>query len=167
MDTFLGEIRIMSFGFAPRGWAQCDGQLLAINQNQALFSLLGTMYGGNGQNTFALPDLRGRSPLHFGAQNGPTRTQGEMGGTESHTLQAFEMPQHAHMLNVVNKPGTALAPAGNYLAAHRGGYAEAGDVALAAGTVSNTGGSQPHPNMSPFLALNFCIAIQGIFPSRT
>jgi microcystin-dependent protein len=164
---YLGEIRPMAFAFAPRGWAHCNGQLLPINQNQALFSLLGTYYGGNGQVTFALPDLRGRTPLSFGTSlSGDTRTQGEAAGEETHVLQAPEMPMHVHALNVVNRAGTQSDPAGRYFAAHRGAYAEAGNVSLGSGAVSNVGGSQAHENMSPYLTIAFCIALQGIFPSR-
>ena len=161
-EPFLAEIRIMSFNFAPKGWAQCNNQLLPINQNQALFSLLGTTYGGNGQTTFALPELRGRGPMHFGGGF----TQGERAGEEFHTLINSEMPQHIHFAQGVNKPGRANAPGGNYLAASRGGYGERVDAALNPATVGNAGGSQPHENRAPFLTLNFCIALQGIFPSR-
>ena len=159
---FIGEIRIMSFNFAPKGWAQCNNQLLPINQNQALLSLLGTMYGGNGQTTFALPDLRGRGPMHVGGGF----VQGQVGGEEFHTLTTSEMPQHIHFVQGVNKPGRANAPGGNYLAAGRGGYGDSVDAALAPATIGNTGGSQPHENRAPYAVLNFCIALQGIFPSR-
>ena len=161
-EPFLAEIRIMSFNFAPKGWAQCGGQLLPINQNQALFALLGTTYGGNGQTTFALPDLRGRGPLHFGAGF----ALGEKQGEEFHTLSIAEMPQHIHGAQAVNHPGRSVTPAGNYLAAHRGGYSDASGASLQPGTVGGTGGSQAHENRPPFAVLNFCIALQGIFPSR-
>ena len=167
-EPFLAEIRIVSFTFPPKGWALCDGQLLPINQNQALFALLGTTYGGNGQTTFALPDLRGRAPLQVGASaGGSAHTLGERAGETAHTLTLAELPVHAHAVNVTNQPGTQASPAGNFLAAHRGGYIEAAAAAMHAGAISNTGGSQAHLNMQPFLALNFCIALQGIFPSQS
>lgn len=166
-EPFLSEIRIMSFNFAPKGWAMCNGQLLPINQNQALFALLGTTYGGNGQVNFALPDLRARGPLHTGAApGGSTHTLGERAGEQAHTLSVAELPVHSHAVNVANAPGTHASPAGNLLAAHRGGYAEAPGATMHAGALANAGGSQAHLNMSPFLALNFCIALQGIFPSQ-
>ncbi len=166
-EPFLSEIRLMSFVYAPKGWAQCNGQLLPINQNQALFALLGTTYGGDGRVNFALPDLRGRSPLHAG--NG--HSLGERGGAQAHSLSAAELPAHSHVLSASsdvansNLPGQAL-PAGK----PRGGinrYAPAGsaNTALHAGSLANAGGSQAHENRQPFLALNFCIALQGIFPS--
>ena len=168
-EPFLSEIRLMSFGFAPRGWAQCDGQLLPINQNQALFALLGTTYGGDGRVSFALPDLRGRSPLHAGAGI----SLGELGGEVAHTLSAGELPGHSHALSAssdvanTHVPSAAL-PAGK----PRGGinrYAVAGsgNTALHSGSLSAApGGGQAHNNLQPYLALNFVIAVQGIFPSR-
>ena len=167
-DPFLAEMRIFSFEFAPKGWALCNGQLLPINQNQALFSLLGTTYGGNGQTNFALPDLRGRVPLHFG--NG--HIQGEVLGEVAHTVTVNEMPTHVHVANGTTTPASSPTPAGNVLAAvdpttFGNSYSPpAGLVALGAGTVSNAGGSQPHVNEMPYLVLNVCIALQGIFPSR-
>lgn len=161
-DPFLGEIRIASFGFAPQGWASCNGQLLPINQNQALFSLMGTTYGGNGQTTFALPDLRGRTPLHFG--NG--FVQGEASGEVSHTLLQSELPAHGHALAGTSSTGRLPTPDAHVFAAARGQYADAGDVAMHAASISNTGGSQPHENRPPFLVLNFVVALQGIFPSQ-
>lgn len=162
-EPFLSEIRIMSFDFPPKGWAKCDGQLLPINQNQALFSLLGTTYGGNGQTNFALPNLRGRTPIHMGGGH----TLGESAGAASHTLSISEMPEHSHSLVASEDPGqTPLSP-GNMLAATNNVYGEATDlVALNPAMVGNVGGSQAHQNMQPFLTLNFCIALQGIFPSQ-
>ena len=168
-EPFLSEIRIFSFGFPPKGWALCNGQLLPINQNQALFSLLGTTYGGNGQKNFALPDLRGRVPLHSG--NGLTR--GQALGEASHTLTTSEMPQHFHPVNAYdnsNVDSNANSPAGAF-------YARTADAStlyssgnanstMNAGVIGNTGGSQPHENRQPFQVLNFCIALQGIFPSQ-
>jgi microcystin-dependent protein len=172
-EAFIGELRIMSFTFAPRGWAQCTGQLLPINQNQALFSLLGTQYGGNGQTNFALPDLRGRAAVHAGNGPGIGPTQiGERGGVESVTLQQQEMPQHGHTLNAVSDIANAGVP-GNALPAAKGrggvsmfGAAGSANTTLGPQAVTNAGGSQPHTNMQPYGVLNFCIAIQGIFPSR-
>ncbi|MFO1312327.1 MAG: tail fiber protein [Burkholderiales bacterium] len=163
-EPFLAEIRLMSFSFAPRGWAFCDGQLLPINQNQALFSLLGTTFGGNGQTNFGLPDLRGRVPIHVG--NG--HTLGERGGEQAHTLSIAEMPDHTHFLNGSATPAESNNPSGGYLATANNVYGAPFNLtSLAPGSVSNTGGSQAHLNMQPFLTLNFSIALQGIFPSPT
>ncbi len=164
-EPFLGEIRLMPFNFAPQGWAQCNGQLLPINQNQALFSLLGTMYGGDGRVNFALPDLRGRVPIHMGSGH----TQGERGGEQGHTLSIAELPTHTHAFNATSAAGTAPVPAAAYLAASPDQPYAGTDGNLAAlntASISSTGGSQAHPNMQPYLALNFCIALQGIFPSQ-
>ncbi len=162
-EPFLSEIRIMSFNFAPKGWAQCNGQLLPINQNQALFSLLGTTYGGNGQTTFALPNLRGRVPIHRG--NG--HTLGEQAGSTSVTLSQQQMPQHIHFLMGQPATGTQLAAAGAVLSQAANVYRTPDNlIALNPASVSNVGGSQPHNNMMPYEVLNFCIALQGIFPSQ-
>ena len=165
-EPFLGEIRIVSFGFAPRGWAACNGQLLPINQNQALFSLMGTTYGGNGQTNFALPNLQSRTPMHVG--NG--FTQGQNGGEEAHTLTQAEMPQHNHVMNASTNPASLPVPAGNLLAQTTASLYAAGsagvNTALNAATISNVGGSQAHENRQPYLTLNFCVALQGIFPSQ-
>jgi microcystin-dependent protein len=164
-EPFLSEIRVMSFNFPPRGWAFCNGQILPINQNQALFSLLGTTYGGNGLTNFALPDLQGRVPLHRGAGH----TLGETAGEYAHTLTTAELPPHTHVLTACSQGGNLPTPAGNVLASTAPNplYGPAkGQVALAAGTVAGTGGSQAHANTQPFLALSFCIALVGIFPSQ-
>jgi microcystin-dependent protein len=161
---FLGEIKIMSFGYAPRGWAQCNGQLLPINQNQALFSLLGTMYGGNGQINFALPDLRGLTPLHVG---GSFNVQGQKGGEANHTLLLGEMPQHPHFLQGSTTTGDSANANNTVFASALNLYGPPSNLTnIAPDSVTNFGGSQPHQNMQPFLTLNFCIALQGIFPSR-
>ena len=167
---FLAEIKIISWNFPPKGWAFCNGQFLPINQNQALFSLLGTMYGGNGQTTFALPDFRGRAPIHVGAGF----IQGQAGGQEFHTITTSEMPAHTHFLQASTQQAnqaTLVTPPGNtpnILAAVTGAqYANAASLTpLVPDTISNVGGSQPHENRMPFLVLNFIIALQGIFPSR-
>jgi microcystin-dependent protein len=171
-EPFLGEIRIFSFNFAPRGWAMCNGQFLPINQNQALFSLLGTMYGGNGQTTFALPNLQGRVPNHIGQG----LTQGQTAGEMSHTLSIQEMPTHLHTVSsnqaVVGAAinATQGVPTGNFWANNgKAMYSTSspGNSAMHPSAVTNVGGSQPHNNMQPYLVLNFCIALIGIFPSRT
>lgn len=163
-EPFLSEIRIMSFEFAPKGWALCNGQLLPINQNQGLFSLLGTTFGGDGRVNFALPDLRGRTPIHVGSGH----TLGERGGEQAHTLSIAELPTHTHVLNATSSAGTALTTTGNLLAkANLPAYRGADNLAAMAPSVGNVGGSQAHLNMQPFLTLSFCIALQGIFPSPT
>lgn len=162
-EPFLSEIRIMSFNFAPKGWAMCNGQLLPINQNQALFSLLGTTFGGDGRVNFALPDQRGRTPIHVGSGH----TLGERGGEQAHTLSIAELPTHVHTMNANSGVGNATNPNGAVLTkAPANTYAPATNLAaLNPATSLNTGGSQAHLNMQPFLTLTFCIALQGIFPS--
>lgn len=162
-EPFLSEVRIMSFEFAPKGWALCNGQLLPINQNQALFSLLGTTFGGDGRVNFALPDLRGRTPIHVGSGH----TLGERGGEQAHTLSIAELPQHTHVLQAANATADSNDPTGRYLGGNVTAtyHAATNLLAINPGTVANAGGSQAHLNLQPFLTLNFCIALQGIFPS--
>lgn len=163
-EPFLSEIRMMSFVFAPKGWALCNGQLLPINQNQALFSLLGTTFGGDGRVNFALPDLRGRTPIHVGSGH----TLGERGGEQSHTLSISELPTHTHLLQATGSPATSDAPSASEVlgTASLDLYRSPTNlVAMEPGIVGNAGGSQAHLNMQPFLTLSFCIALQGIFPS--
>jgi microcystin-dependent protein len=164
-EPFLSEIRLMSFVFAPKGWALCNGQLLPINQNQALFSLLGTTFGGDGRVNFALPDLRGRTPIHVGGSH----TLGERGGEQAHTLSITEIPTHTHVVAASSvATGGSATPNGNFLGGANNAYhapTNANLTTMNPGTVTNTGGSQAHLNMQPFLTLSFCIALQGIFPS--
>lgn len=166
-EPFLAEVRIVGFNFAPRGWAFCDGQILPINQNQSLYSLLGTTYGGDGRTSFALPDLRGRTPIHVGEGH----REGQKSGEETHTLSGNEMPQHNHVVFATsvdaNTPNpttsTVLASVPTRIYAE---FNNASAVSLHSGTITNVGGGQAHENMQPYIALNFCIALQGLFPSR-
>ena len=166
-EPFLSEIRIFSFGFPPKGWALCNGQLLPIAQNQALFSLLGTTYGGDGRVNFALPNLQSKTPIHVG--NG--HTLGETGGEQAHTLSMSELPTHVHAWNANGSPATTNTPSATSVLAQSTGDNAWGPasnlVAMSPSTILNVGGSQAHLNMQPFLVLNFCIALQGIFPSQT
>jgi microcystin-dependent protein len=163
-DPYLSEIRIMAFNFAPRNWALCNGQLLPINQNQALFSLLGTMYGGNGSTNFALPNLQGQVPIHVGEGH----SLAERGGQAAHTLTISEMPLHPHIMNASGTDGNASIHTGHVLAATPSHIWDTGSlVPLHPSSVSNVGGSQAHENRMPLLTLNFCIALIGVFPSRT
>jgi microcystin-dependent protein len=164
-EPFLSEVRIFSFSFAPQGWAQCNGQLLPINQNQALFSLLGTTFGGNGQTNFGLPDLRGRVPIHDGAGH----ILGERAGEQAHTLSIPELPAHRHAVNVTTGTADQQYPTTTTFWAAGGssaGFHQNSNTTMDPATVLPVGGSQAHLNMQPFLTLNFCIALQGIFPSR-
>ena len=172
-EPFVGQIITAGFNFAPRGYATCDGQILSIAQNTALFSLLGTLFGGNGQTTFALPDLRGRIPVHQGQGPGLTnRTMGEVAGEQAHTLISTEMPMHNHLFMTSNVAGALGTPNGNFLA----GSSDAAVAALYRPTsdgstlnpqsIGLAGGNQPHNNMQPYLVISFSIALEGIFPSR-
>jgi microcystin-dependent protein len=162
-DAYLGDIKLVGFGFAPRGWALCNGQLLPVRQYTALFSLLGTTYGGDGQNTFALPNLQGRIPLHAGGQYGP----GQQGGEAGHTLTTGEMPAHTHSVQGTAATGTLSTPTGALLAGSvQAAYGSKLDTEMNPLAVSSVGGSQPHPNMPPFLVVNFIICLSGIYPSR-
>jgi microcystin-dependent protein len=163
-EPFIGEIRLAAFGIAPKGWALCNGQLLPINQNQALFSILGTTYGGDGRVNFALPDLRGRAPLHAGNNV----TLGQRLGEESHMLNINEMPRHAHIANGTGAIADSGQPNGALWASNTGQspYSSAANVQMAPNAIEAAGGNQPHDNMSPYLTVNFIIALVGIFPPR-
>ncbi|MDU8930044.1 tail fiber protein [Alisedimentitalea sp. MJ-SS2] len=175
-DPMLGDLMPVGFNFCPRGWAAADGQLLPISSNQSLYSLLGTMYGGDGRTSFALPDLRGRMPVHNGTASFGSYTQGQRGGATTATMTIQTMPAHSHLVNATNAQGDKLGPGGDYLADpntndpntelhiyHDGGV---GQQIMNAAMISNTGGSQTFGVQDPFLAVNWCIALQGIFPSR-
>jgi microcystin-dependent protein len=169
-SPFLGEIRIVGFTFAPRGWAMCNGQLLTISQNTALFSLLGTTYGGNGQTTFALPDMRGNVPIHQGQGVGTSSySLGQMSGQEIHTLTTSELPLHNHTVNTSDSPRDNNYPGGAYLGQGENIYTAPGGPnagPMAPNSINLAGGGVPHNNMQPYLVLNFVIAMQGIFPAR-
>ncbi len=162
-EPFLAEVRIVGFNFPPRGWAYCDGQILPINQNQSLFSLLGTTYGGDGRTSFGLPDLRGRTPIHVGSGH----NLGQKSGEDGHTLTVGEIPQHAHVAQASSSSADSPIPSHTVLAAVNNMYHAPQDlIDLEAGTVANLEGNQAHENMQPFLTLSFCIALAGLFPSR-
>jgi microcystin-dependent protein len=172
-DPFVAEIRIFPFGFAPKGWASCDGQLLPLTQNTALFSLLGTTYGGNGKTNFGLPDLQGRAPMHPGQGSGLSlHDLGETGGTETVTLIQSEMPSHSHVLQAANLQDSGNLQVGGpnrLFAASSNGFAynvTQSPVSMAPETIQPAGGDQPHNNMQPYLTFNYCIALQGVFPPR-
>jgi microcystin-dependent protein len=161
-DQIIGEIRTFAFDFAPKGWAKCEGQLLPINQNQALFALLGTTYGGDGRTTFALPDLRGRVAVAAGGAH----ALGSAGGSETVTLSVAELPAHSHRAHANASSGNASSPVENVWAAHSNTYRGSGSASMDAGAIGSTGGGGAHENMQPFLALNVCIALVGEFPAR-
>lgn len=170
-DPFVAEIRIFPFTFAPKGWAFCNGQLLPLSQNTALFSLLGTTYGGDGKSNFALPDMQGNAPMHPGQGPGLSlHDLGETGGSQFVTLLQSEIPAHAHIVSVSTQDGTEPAPAGQKFAKGIGvGYYAAPSnpvVQMNPQTLAVAGASLPHNNMMPYLTLNFCIALQGVFPPR-
>jgi microcystin-dependent protein len=167
-EPFIAEIRIFAGNFAPRGWAFCNGQLLPIAQNTALFALIGTTYGGDGRTTTALPDLEGRAPMHPGRGPGLSqRRLGEKAGAESVTLAESQIPSHTHQLVGTEEDVDESSPASNYMATGNDLYTSSNGSTLAGSSLQNTGGSQAHNNMQPFLALNFIIALQGLFPSRS
>lgn len=173
-DPFVAEIRIFPFNFAPRGWAWCDGQLLPLSQNTALFSLLGTTYGGNGKSNFALPDMQGNAPMHWGQGPGLSlHDLGETGGSQTVSLLESEIPSHAHAVNVANEAGTTNLPQGNLIARPFGrgnnlfSTTRTSPASMSPNEVVPTGGDQPHNNMQPYLTFYFCIALQGVFPPRT
>lgn len=168
-EPFIGEIKMFAGNFAPRGWALCDGQLLAISQNDALFSLLGTIYGGDGRTTFGLPDMRGRLPLHLGTGPGLSpRTIGSRGGQENVTITSNQLPAHSHTFQATSEFAESTTPSGNTLAASTGAsiYGSGTAIAMNAAIVENTGGSQSHTNVMPYTCMNFIIALLGIYPSR-
>ena len=172
MDPFVAEIRIFPFNFAPKGWAFCDGQLLPLSQNTALFSLLGTTYGGDGKSNFALPDMQGNAPMHPGQGPGLSlHDLGETGGSETVSLLESEIPSHSHALMSLGAPGNRTSPVANTMArASAGPYcppAGATIVAMSDQALPPAGGDQPHNNMQPYLTLSFCIALQGVYPPRT
>jgi microcystin-dependent protein len=170
-DQFLGELRAFGFNFAPKGWALCNGQTLGIAQNSALFSLLGTMYGGNGVQTFQLPNLQSRVPMHFGrAPIGTVYTEGEIGGVENVTLATSTMPQHIHTLQAVSASGSVHPPGNALFASGSSGneafYGTGNTIGLVANTIQPAGQGQSHTNLQPYLVINWCIALVGVFPSR-
>ena len=169
-EPFLAEIRIVGFNFAPRGWAQCNGQILPINQNQSLFSLLGTTFGGDGRTSFGLPEMRGRAPLHTGQGPGlSNRPLGSKAGNVAETLTTAQIPAHSHQLNASSDDATATTPAGNLPATVVPGFNVFGDTANAGGNVAQvtpSGGGRAHNNLQPYLTLKFIIALAGLFPSR-
>jgi microcystin-dependent protein len=168
-DPFLGQVKVFGFNFAPRFHAQCNGQLLSIAQNTALFSLLGTTFGGNGQTTFGLPDLRGRVPIHFGQGPGLSPySMGQIAGQENHTLILTEMPQHNHLAVASSNTADQTYPPNNLWAnaGSAAGFSNTGGSVMNGQSLSNAGGSQPHNNMQPYTVVNYCITLAGIFPSR-
>jgi microcystin-dependent protein len=162
LEPYLGELRLFPWAFAPKGWSLCQGQILPVQQFQALFSILGVQYGGNGSTTFALPDLRGRVPVHFGN----TYTIGQAAGEATHTLTTDEMPNHNHQVNASTVIPTESSPANAYWTTNENSYSATSNGTMNQAAIATAGGSQPHSNTQPYLVLNYCIAITGIFPSR-
>jgi len=166
---YLGEIRLFGFNFAPKGWAFCQGQTMSIQQNAALFAIIGTYYGGNGVTTFALPDLQGRVPIHQGSNGSSIYTIGEMTGTENVTLLTNNLPIHNHSAGCYNGAGNSYTGTNAVPAKDAGGnnlYSSPSNNLMSSGALANSGGNQPHENRQPFLVMNYCIALSGIFPSR-
>lgn len=171
-QPLIGEVKMFGGNFAPRGWAFCEGQLLAISSNSALFSILGTTYGGDGRTTFGLPDLRGRAAIQQGSGPGlPNYSLGQRGGAETHTLIPGELPPHSHIvqINANSSSGSENSPAGNFIAAHNGAFSEdaTAGAKLEGLVTNNTGGNLSHSNIQPFLAVSYIIALVGVYPSRT
>lgn len=170
MDPFVAEIRIFPFNFMPKGWAWCDGQLIPISQNTALFSLLGTTYGGNGSSTFALPDLQGKVPMHPGQGPGLSlHNLGETGGTDTVTLSLDEIPMHVHLVGVAPEPGEVTSPTNNTISISQEGnvyIAGSPNVSMSPGMLSPVGAGLAHNNLQPYLTTSFCIALQGVYPQR-
>ncbi len=165
-EPFLAEIKMFGFNFPPRGWAFCDGQILPINQNQSLYSLLGTTYGGDGRTTFALPELRGRTPFHVGQSTGSNYTLGQRSGEETHALSVAEIPGHTHSARASSTDGNAPIAQDNTLATFSNGYNDGNTPVTLDNETQNAGGGQGHNNMQPIQVVSFCIALQGLFPSR-
>lgn len=167
-EPFLAEVKIVGFNFAPRGWAFCNGQILPINQNQSLYSLLGTTYGGDGRTSFALPDIRGRVPIHVGTSVGANHALGQKTGEQTHTVTSAEMPSHNHGVQATSNTANQAAPSTSLLAGTNSSkpYSGVGTGNMASDFVANAGASQGHNNIQPSLVVNFCIALQGLFPSR-
>jgi microcystin-dependent protein len=165
--AYVGEIRMVGFNFPPYGWQMCNGQLLAISEYEVLFNLIGTTYGGDGQNTFALPDLRGRTPIHTGTGGGQSYVQGQQGGVENVTLTTQQLPSHSHPFTVQGASGGALTPAGNFLAGSAlGQYAPTPATGTSGNVLGAAGGAQPHNNLMPYTTVNFVISLYGVYPSQ-
>lgn len=165
--AYVGEIRMVGFNFPPSGWQLCNGQLLSISEYSTLFNLIGTTYGGDGQNTFALPDLRGRTPIHIGTGGGQTYVQGQQGGVENVTLTTSQLPAHNHAVTAEGASGNANSPSGGYFAGSTLGQYASSSSGVSAAVLQNTGGGQPHNNLMPYLTVSFVISLFGVYPSRS